>query len=268
MFIVKVPGINSSDGKTVGCGRAGHAILNALKDIHSNEQGKPIDVGLLDLEEIHLNNNDLKLTNKLIYENCLKIFGTKPKTIFLGGDHSISYSISRAFLDICRQSRKEPCLIIFDAYVDCRKSAEEFPTNKEWIRTLVGNGFPAENILIVGARNIRKDELTFLKEHNIKVINMNQILEDIDETCDIIMEFSDGKDLFVSIDISVVDPAFAPSTAYAEPGGLTSRQFLYMIQRINRVKNLKGVDLAEINEKKDSNLSTVRLGAKILAELI
>lgn len=268
MFVVKVPGINGL-GKTIGCERAGNALLNLLKEIYSNEAGKPIDVDLLDLEEIHLDNKNLKLTNKLIYENCLEIFETKSKTIFLGGDGSISYSINRAFLDACVNSRREPCLIIFDAHADCTKSTnEEFPNNREWIRRLVEKGFPSNNILLIGARNMQKDEIDFLKKNNIRNVSMNQILEDIDDTCDIIMEFSDGKDLYVSIDISVIDSAFAPSTRYSEPGGLTSRQFLYMIQRINKIKNLKGLDIVEINEKADKNKITIKLGAKILAELL
>lgn len=267
MFIVKVPGINSL-GKTEGCERTGNAILENLKEIHSNEQGKPVDFDLLDFEEIHIDNNNLELTNKLIYENSADIFGTKPKTVFLGGDHSISYSIISAFLDNCRNSRKRPCLILFDAHADCLKTSDKFPSHREWLRRLVERGFPSGNVLIVGARNISRDETEFLKKNKIKIIGINQILEDIDDTCDIIMEFSDGKDLYVSIDIDVVDPAFAPSTGYPETGGLTSRQLLYLIQRINKIKNLKGLDIVEINEKKDKDRISVKLGAKILAELI
>ena len=52
--IIKVPGVNGL-GKTKGCEGAGNAILEVLKEqIHSNEQGKPIEFGKLDLEEIHL----------------------------------------------------------------------------------------------------------------------------------------------------------------------------------------------------------------------
>ena len=83
MFIVKVPGINGL-GKTKGCERAGNAILEALKDeISSNEEGKPIEFNKLDLEEIHLDNSNLELTNKLIYENSFETFEEHPKTIFL-----------------------------------------------------------------------------------------------------------------------------------------------------------------------------------------
>ncbi|RLG16236.1 hypothetical protein DRN69_01285 [Candidatus Pacearchaeota archaeon] len=270
MFIVKVPGINGL-GKTKGCEKAGNAILENLKEIYSNEQGKPIDIRILDLEEIHLDNSNVELSNDLIYKNSLKIFETKPRAIFLGGDHSISYSILRAFLDYCKSEEEKPCLVVFDAHPDCMpviESTKKFPTHEEWLRALIEEGFPSENILLVGIRNSDSKEISFTKERRIKTISMNQFLEDLQDTCDFITEFSNGKKLYVSMDIDVIDPAFAPGTGYREPGGLTSRQFIYLIQRINRIKTLKAVDIVEINPDKDENNLTIKLGAKILGELI
>ena len=264
--VVKVPGINGL-GKTKGCEKAPNAVLEALKDIHSNESGKPIDVRLLDLEEIHLDNSDIELSNNLIYKNSFKMFESQRKTVFIGGDHSISYSITRGFFDLCQSSGKEPCLIIFDAHADCMKPMKE-PTHEEWLRKLIEDGFPARNILLVGVRNLWQDEIIFLKEKGIRMISMNQFLDNLQDTCDIIMEFSNGKDLYVSIDIDVIDPAFAPGTGYQEPGGLSTRDFLYTIQRLNKIKNLRGIDLVEINPEKDKDNQTIKLGAKILGELL
>jgi len=268
MFIVKVPGINGL-GKTNGCEKAGNLILESLDEIYSNEQGVIINKRLFDLEEIHLDNSNLELTNYLIYKNAFEFFETKSKTVFLGGDHSISYSLVRAFFDSCKRGGKEPCLIVFDAHADCMKSVDgNFPTHEEWLRGLIENGFPVENILLVGVRNMWKDEISFLKEKNVRMIPMNQLLNDLHETCDTIMEFARGKELYVSVDIDVIDPVFALATGYCEPGGLTSRQFLYLIHRINKIKNLKSVDIVEINPDKDRDNLTIKLGAKILGELI
>jgi arginase family enzyme len=212
----------------------------------------------------------LETTNKIIYKNAFKMFESHPKTIFLGGDHSISYSLGKAFLDHCQNNGKEPCLIVFDAHPDCMpvtKGSEKYPNHEEWLRDLIEQGFPSKNILLVGIRNSEGKEIEFLKEKNIRTISMNQLLEGLEETCEIIMEFSDRKELYLSLDIDVVDPAFAMGTGYKEPGGLTSREFIYIIQRLNKIKNLRGVDLVEINPKKDENNLTVKLGAKILSEI-
>ena len=282
MFIVKVPSINAF-GITKGCERAGEAIIKELRNIWTNEEGRIVDVDLLDLEEIHLDNSNLELTNNLIYKNSLEIFETKSKTIFLGGDHSITYPIGKAFLDYCKKSKrvsqvqsvssknqsKEPCLIVFDAHPDCMPPKKPH-SHEDWLRALIEYGFPVKNILLVGIRNSDPQENTFLKEKRILTISMNQLLENLHETCDVIMEFSNNKELYLSIDIDVIDPAFAPSTGYKEPGGLTSREFIYLLQRINKIKKLKAVDIVEINSELDKNNNnlTVKLGAKIVSELI
>jgi arginase family enzyme len=271
MFIVKVPGINGL-GKTHGCEKAGNEILKCLKEeIYSSETGKTVDIDKLDLEEIHLDNSNLELTNKLIHKNALNIFESKEKTLFLGGDHSISYSLGKAFLDHCENNRVEPCLIIFDAHPDCMqvtKGSEKYPNHEEWLRGLIEKGFPTKNILLVGVRNSDIKEIEFLKDKNIRIISINQLLENLEEMCEVIMEFSDKKELYLSLDIDVVDPVFAIGTGYKEPGGLTSREFIYIIQRLNKIKNLRAVDLVEINPEKDVNNLTVKLGAKVLAELL
>lgn len=266
VFVVRIPGINGL-GKTNGCENGGNSILKSLREIYSNEQGVPIDVNLLDLEEIHLDNSDLELSHNLISKHSLEFYETKPKTIFLGGDHSISYPTTKSFLNYCKKNEKQPCLIIFDAHADCMPAMKE-PTHEEWLRKLIEDGFPAENILLVGVRNMTKEEIQFLKEKNIKMISMNQLTSDLHETCDVIMEFSNNKELYVSVDIDVIDPAFAPATGHKEPCGLTSREFLYLIQRINKIKNLRAVDIVEINPEKDENELTSKLGAKILSELL
>jgi len=84
------------------------------------------------------------------------------------------------------------------------------------------------------------------------------------------MEFSDKKELYISIDIDVIDPAFAPSTGYPEPGGFTSKEFIYLAQRLSKIKNLHALDIVEINSEKDesNNNLTLKLGAKILSEFL
>jgi hypothetical protein len=67
------------------------------------------------------------------------------------------------------------------------------PTHEEWLRKLVEERFPSEDILIIGLRNSHKDEIRFLKENNIKTFSINNLIENISDACENIMEFSDGK---------------------------------------------------------------------------
>ena len=271
MFVVKVPGIDGL-GKTNGCEKAGNAVLKALYDIKINEQGKKVDVKSLDLEEIHLDNSNLEFANKLIYENSKEMFETKEKTIFLGGDHSISYSLVRAFLDYCVENKQLPFLIVFDAHADCLENSQKprtkFPSHRSWLREIIELGFPSSNILVVGARAFQESELVFLREKKIQLLNLNNVVEDIQEMGDIITEFSRGKNLYVSVDLDVLDKVFAPGTSYPENSGFSSREFVYLIQRVNKIKNLRAIDLVNVNLNLDKTSETVNLAAKILSELI
>ncbi len=271
MFVVKVPGVNNKSN-TRGCEKAGNEILKIIKEeIKLNESGKSVEIGRLDLEEIHLDNSDLKLTNALIYKNALKSFESKPKSIFLGGDHSISYPLCKAFLDYFNEIGKEPCLIIFDARPNCKLPEDKdftYPKNEEWLRKIVDEGFPGQNILLVGNRNLDTNEKEFLKTHSIRSLSLNFLLEQIEEACEFIMEFSNKKELYLSLNVNVLDPVFAPGAEHPEVGGLTSREFIYLIQRLNKIKTFRAAELVEINPLKDTDKLTLKIGAKIISELI
>jgi len=303
MKIINVPGINAVGlNKTVGCEKAPEKIMDFLDEIYTNETGIPIDKKILDIEKLDLQNQALSKENRLIYDSAFKSFKENNKTFFIGGDHSISYALTRAFFDFCQsgfcfnqnqdetidfdeEKIKEPCLIVFDAHPDVmpddfsgkkdkdKNSKECFsemktPTHEEWLRDLIDDGFPVENILLIGVRNSDLNENVFLQKNKIRTMSINSFLEDISESCDIMMEFASGKELYVSIDIDVIDPAFAPATGYTEVGGFTSREFLYLVQRMRKMKNLKALDMVEINPHYDekNGFLTTKLGAKILAE--
>jgi len=276
-IIVKVPGINGL-GKTKGCEKAPDEILKALEDIYSNSRGK-FGLRNLEIKETVLDNSNAEETNKEIYKNALKTFDNEEKAVFLGGDHSVSYPLAKAFFDSCRTRNKNPFLIVFDAHPDCMEAAgssgegEKTPTHEDWLRSLAESGFPPQNILLVGSRNADENEIKFLLETKINQIPMKSFAEDFEGACDFITEFSSllskgENELYVSMDIDFIDPAFAPATGYCEPGGLSSREFLYIAQRINKVKNLRALDIVEINPDKDADGRTVKLGARILSEFI
>jgi len=88
------------------------------------------------------------------------------------------------------------------------------------------------------------------------------------EVCESIMSVArewDGS--YLSIDIDALDPAYAPGTGHSEPGGLTTRQLIYFIQRLKILKNLNAADIVEVNPKKDVNDMTSKVAAKLIAEL-
>jgi agmatinase len=263
MQIIKV-GLINGKSQTKGCESAPNSILNAFKEIETNEKGEVISYNKLDFEEIHVNPLNLEESDYLIYENSKEIFERNFFSIFLGGDHSISFPILRAF----NKLEKNPLLILFDAHLDCLESGK-IPSNFSWLRKLIESGFSCSNMVLISTRNITTSEIEFLNENKILLIKMDIIEEDLEGVCDAIMERArESSGFYISIDIDSVDPGFAPGTGFLEPGGLSSRDLIYFIKRLKLLKNLKGCDIVEINPSLDTRGITVKLGAKILSELI
>ena len=249
MDIIKIPRINAL-GKT-GSEKAPNLILDELKKNYKN-------FSVLDFEEIHVDNSNIQESEQLIYQNCLEEFERQDKVVFIGGDHSMTYSIMKAFNETFENS----FLIVFDAHPDCMKPMIE-PTNEEWLRAIVEEGFNPKNIILIGTRKIEDEEKEFLERKGIKYFfDFN----DIEIFADVITEKANGKNLYVSIDIDAVDPAFAPGVNYPESIGLTSKEFFYLLKRIFHISSLKAFDIVEvvpeIDEKYD--FRTVKLASKVI----
>ncbi len=124
-------------------------------------------------------------------------------------------------------------------------------------------GMPAERMLFVGCRTWSKETHTQLKSRNAKQYPMHEIIQEgVSDVCDSVMAAAkDFPALYVSIDISVLDPAFAPTDS-PEPGGMTTRELLYFLKRLKLLKNFSAADIVKVKE------GTAVLGAKLLSELL
>ena len=248
MKLIKIPYSQS------GTELAPEKVLSQLSKNLSEDGILPI----FEIDEIKVISTNSEETNNNIYNQAKEILEQNIKPLFLGGDHSITLPIMKAFREIYPQN---PGIIIFDAHCDSLNDEDLIPYLAKIIKK--------ENVILVGNRTWNKDEFEFIKSNKIKYFSMKEIAQEgIHEISDAIMSVAKNfKDLYISIDIDVLDPAFAPGTGCQEPGGLTTRELLFFLHRLKRLKNIKAYDLVEINPKKDVNNMTSKLGAKILVEL-
>lgn len=242
MKIVKVPFSGGSLGKNVGCELAPEEIVKLL-----NVEGVDLDI----------RNHNIEEAGFKIYDF---VKNSNNKLFLIGGDHSITYYSFKAFAE----KNADSGLVIFDAHPDMQSS--DFVTHEDYLRVLIDKKILKPfNVVLIGVRSISKEELEYLREKKIIYFDMNKIYElGIKEVCDLIMEKMSvlGK-IYLSVDVDVLDPAFAPGTGYLEPGGISSSDLFYFLNRIKNMKNLGMVDLVEINPRKDVKNMTVLLGSKI-----
>ncbi len=178
--------------------------------------------------------------------------------VILGGEHLLTLGSYMSF-------PKETGYVVFDAHYDLR---DEYANTKlshaAYLRRIVEER-GGDNIVHVGARSFVKEELEFLTKHKINSIsdkeirlgNATRLLKDA---------ISSFDKLYVSIDLDVVDPAFAPGVGNPEAVGITSRELFDMITSLEN-KKIVGSDVVELNPSFD-NGSTSSLAAKMISTII
>ena len=262
MKIIKIPFSGGSLGKNIGCEFAPDKIIDFLKDFDLSEDKRYFSFVV---DAVDINKDDFEATQNNIYEKALNAFDNKERVVFLGGDHSLTVPLFRAF----SEKYSNPGLIVFDAHADATTHTD-IPTHEDLLSSLVnGKYLNPENVILVGLRNVWKDEEDFLNEHKIKRYTMKNIsYENTQDIADAIMETARNFDaLYISFDIDVIDPAFAPGTGYLEPAGLSAREIIYFIHRLKNLPNIKAIDLVEVNPEKDIQDMTSKLAAKMILEM-
>jgi arginase len=172
----------------------------------------------------------------------------------IGGDHSITYPILRAM------SASYPSLSIlhFDAHGDLYDSlGGNRHSHASPFARIMEEGL-SQGLTQVGIRTLNDHQQAQVGKFGVKVIDMKNWSPDIDLNL--------SGPVYLSFDMDVLDPAFAPGVSHHEPGGFTTREVLRMIQRLDL--NIVGLDLVEFNPDRDLNGVTAVTAAKIIKELL
>ncbi len=259
MKIIKIPFSAGGLGKTNGTELAPSKIVEELRKISINQGGIKLD---FNVETVNVNNCNISETNENIYNYIIQ---NDEMPIILGGDHSITYPCFKAF----SKQFDNPGIIVFDAHPDCENNFSP-PTHEDYLRVLIEEKYLRKsNIIIVGLRRWDTKEYDYLKKNKIKFFSMKEIIsEGLTEVSEALMSAAlNFGSLYISLDIDVLDPAFAPGTGYLEPFGMNTQDLMFFLRRLSNLRNLKAFDLVEINPKKDINDITVKTGAMIISEL-
>ncbi len=179
--------------------------------------------------------------------------------IMLGGEHTVS----RAAIEALRPDK----VVVFDAHLDLR---DEYLGSKDnhacTVRRLV-ESLGSENILLVGVRACCREEVEYAKQSGVKYITSYDVERmGVRETVKVIENFlREASRTYISIDLDVLDPAYAPGVGNPEPEGLTTMQLIDILAGITK-ENLVGVDVVELCPPYD-NGSTAVAAAKIIVEV-
>ena len=174
--------------------------------------------------------------------------------LVLGGDHAISYPVLRAV----HRVHGAVNILHFDAHPDLYDDYEGNPySHASPFARIMENGL-AGRLVQVGIRTLSGHLRAQAERFGVEVHEMRTFDPDV-----IGRDFAGP--LYISFDIDALDPAFAPGVSHHEPGGLSVRDALQIIQRLpNRIV---GADIVEYNPRRDINDMTAMVAAKLLKEI-
>lgn len=173
--------------------------------------------------------------------------------ITFGGDHSITFPIVKAFHEVYGVVD----ILHIDAHGDLYSNFEGDPHSHACPFYNIMKNELANKLTQVGIRTLNDEQRTNAKAFGVNIIEMKDV-----ETFTM-PQFSNP--LYLSLDMDALDPAFAPGVSHHEPGGLSTRQVLEIIQNIN--VPLLGADIVEYNPKRDINQMTAMVCAKLFREI-
>ena len=175
------------------------------------------------------------------------------RPVSLGGDHAITYPVVKAF------AKKYPRLSIlhFDAHPDIY---DEFQGNRYShacpFARIMEEGL-VERLVQVGVRTATGHQREQIERFGVEVVEMKDFRD--------VLRIEFETPVYISFDIDGLDPAFAPGVSHREPGGLSTRQALNVIQRLEA--DVVGADIVEFNPHMDSTGVTAMVCAKLLKEI-
>ncbi len=174
--------------------------------------------------------------------------------ICLGGDHSITFPIVKAL------STKYPHLNIlhFDAHPDLYADFEgNFHSHASPFARIMESKLAAR-LVQVGIRTMNGHQRQQATRYEVEVHELKNW------HAETVLQFA--SPVYISFDMDVLDPAFAPGVSHHEPGGMSTRDVVRIIQRLE-APSIVGADIVEFNPLRDSSGITAMVAAKILKEI-
>ena len=178
--------------------------------------------------------------------------GAKP--LVMGGDHAITYPVLRAIAAV-----HGPLDILhFDAHADLYDTFEGNKLSHACPFARIMEEGLARRLVQVGVRSVNEHLLQQAQRFGVEMHPMHTF-----DPAKIPVQF-DGP-TYITFDLDGLDPAFAPGVSHHEPGGLSMRECLAIIQNLRA--QCVGGDVVEYNPTRDVNDMTVMVGAKLIREI-
>jgi len=217
------------------------------------------DIKIHDYGDLDVKNNIPETMIKKTWMFTSKLLDKKKFPIALGGEHSITSGIIKAF-------PRDIAVLSLDAHIDFRQQYGDEKYNHACAIRRIAEHTGTQNIAVLGIRSADKDELKDAKKSNLLYVDAYTIRKmGIHHAIETIDKHFEKKQIYLTLDIDVIDPAYAPGTSTPEPFGITPFDVLDCIDFFS--SKIIGFDVVEVCPSYDHGETSI-LAAKLIRHLI
>ncbi len=195
----------------------------------------------------------------------------------VGGDHSTALANMRATWERRGRPKGGLALIHFDSHLDTVDTVwgEKYTHASPFIRAIEEGIIDPDRMLSIGIKgplNTPQD-LEYAAKHGVTIVTYEQWRREGTATIDRFMASLGEAETYLTFDIDVVDPAYAPGTGTLSVGGFTSSDVLHLLRHLHSATggtgiNLVGADLVEVLPDRDPQGITAMLAAHVIFEIL
>jgi agmatinase len=258
--------------------RAIRAASYLCRNIHHLGLGvQPLKIlRVFDYDDADVIPGDIERTNEAIRKKVGEVAEAGAIPIVLGGDHSITFPSASAVADVMGHGRLG--VVHFDAHADTGSDSwGVLLSHGTPMRRLIESGaVPGRAFVQVGLRGywptpelfdwMREQGMRWHTMHDIQRRGFDAVLTEAIESASAGLD-GPGR-IYLSVDIDVLDPAFAPGTGTPEPGGLTARELLSAVREVTLRTKLAGADVVEVSPPYDPAGITAEVAHRVVLEML
>jgi agmatinase len=221
------------------------------------------DLLVHDLGDVHVSTSPKRTVDmvRLVVEDLLSV---KKVPVVIGGEHTITLGILKGL----GAKAGETAVVSFDAHLDVRKEYQGLTLSHTTFMRVINEEVKPAKIIEVGTRAVSKEELAYAEEAGINVFTSQQIRKEGTEQIiqKLKEELAPYKQVYLTVDMDVLDPAFAPAVQNPEPEGLETHTLLDILCALCD-KRVVGFDVVEVAPVYDKGVSAV-VAAKVMFEVL
>jgi agmatinase len=244
-----------------GAAKGPEAIIRASGQVELYDEElkkETYKIGINTLDELELADLCPEEMIEVIYRAGARVIKAEKFPVLLGGEHTVSIGMVRAL----KERYPDLTVIQFDAHADLRDKYEGSSFNHACTGRRLRELAP---VIPMGVRNLSKEGAEFIDKSGIKIIFARQLIEQPQTAKDVISSL--GKNIYITLDLDVLDPSVMPAVGTPEPGGLSWYGMLQLFSLIASTKQVVGFDVVELAPIPDEIYSDF-LAAKLVYRLL